>query len=404
MKHIDQARAARERKGTRMLIQKKNKSIDETAGRELRFCNRKFVYRTALILWFSLMFGLMPVAPQFAWGTVMEDVAAQMQPGEWVELNTNGFEGGAILRAIDHILAYSDEAIWDPISRQIFFYGATHGGTEEHRRFIKYVDSTNSWTVLPSPIPLSHAYDHQAFDPNTGIYYHRQHNSKTIYQYNRINGIWDVIPEFSGLYSVAGALEYFPEMGGLIFVDGNWGVRLFDLTSNQWSLIAHTNVGGSGNLPVLPMGSYHNFTEYNTVHRVLIFGGGNESTDLYKIDASGTIATLSDAPIILGITHTIVTSDPVSGKFLVFGKDASFYEYDVATDTWTLQTGTAPPFFVEGPGGPISGTIAAPISNYGVVMFVNYDYDQSKVYLYRHSSGSPSVPIIPATPTELQVN
>jgi hypothetical protein len=53
--------------------------------------------------------------------------------------------------------------------------------------------------------------------------------------------------------------------------------------------------------------------EYNPVHRVMIWGGGN-----------------------------IVTVDPVSGDYLVFGSDGSFYAYDVNADRWTLRPGPVP--------------------------------------------------------------
>ena len=68
------------------------------------------------------------------------------------------------------------------------------------------------------------------------------------------------------------------------------------------------------------MGVYQNFAEYNPVHKVMIFGGGNGSRDLYKMDNAGTITKMMNAPIDLGTTWgSITTIDPMSGDFLIFG-------------------------------------------------------------------------------------
>ena len=78
------------------------------------------------------------------------------------------------------------------------------------------------------------------------------------------------------------------------------------------------------------MGVYHNIAEYSPVHKMVLFGGGNGSSDLYKLDAKGKVTTLKKTPIGVGTMQSIVTLDPVSGDFLVFGKNGSFYVYDVA--------------------------------------------------------------------------
>jgi hypothetical protein len=91
------------------------------------------------------------------------------------------------------------------------------------------------------------------------------------------------------------------------------------------------------------------------------------------------------------VTGTIFTVDPASGKYLVFGREKQVYEYDVATDTWTELKGAEPPIFTFGPdlkGSAVFGCVATPVSSHGVVMFVKYDGDKSKVFLYKHAAGS----------------
>jgi hypothetical protein len=103
---------------------------------------------------------------------------------------------------------------------------------------------------------------------------------------------------------------------------------------------------------------------------------------MYKLDAAGKVSKLKDAPLDLGTHETVFTLDPVSGKHLVFGHDRSFWEFDVRSEKWTKLTAAVPFFSDTSHKNPVQGTIAAPISSNGVVMFVSYH--ANKVYLYKH--------------------
>jgi hypothetical protein len=331
-----------------------------------------------------------------------------MQAGAWVELNTIGFSGAFLETTSDAqpITEWADSATWDPISKQFFFLGAPH---YRPWKFISYSDATNSWRGLPLADScmstatgcIGHAYDHNTIDPTTGTVYHRLYNSRTVYQYKISAGSWSTLPQMDVVpqLGIAGGLAYFPERGGLVFVNGGesggGGVYFFNTAANQWSRLASA----------LPMGPYHNFAEYSPVHKVVIFGGGNNSRDIYRLTASGTITKMRDAPIDLGVRWgSMTTVDPVSGNFLVFGSNRSFYQYNPTTDIWTLQSGPTPPFFSSNPSDPISDTIATPVSTYGVVMVIDYNYSNSKVYLYKHASTPPSDSTPPAAPVNLRVN
>ena len=177
-------------------------------------------------------------------------------------------------------------------------------------------------------------------------------------------------------------LAWFPELDGLVWANGGGGkghVFLFTEKDQQWKMLAKD----------LPMGVYHNFAEYSPVHKVVIFGGGNGSSDLYKLDAAGKVATLKKAPIGIGTMQTIVTLDPVSGDFLVFGKNGSFYVYDVVKDEWKLREGKVPIFEpTRVKDNQVWHVTAAPVSTYGVTMFVKYyavDPPRAWVYLYKHA-------------------
>jgi hypothetical protein len=323
----------------------------------------------------------------------MEDLAAQMQPGTWAELDTNNFfVGEKNIFEPDgpgNILEYANNAAWDPVSRQLVMLGSAHHG-DFYPKFVKYSEDTNTWTSPSYPgFVVVHAYDHQALDPTTGIYYHRAPGASTIYQYNTRTSTWSgtlTIPLPSGTFiPCCAALEYFPEMGRLIFIngEGNGELYLFNPTTGQWTVRAPLNVF---------MGTYHNIAEYLPVHKVLIFGGGNDSPSypgdqsrmLYKMDSAGNITRITDAPVGIGINQSVVTADPVSGNFLVFSSNGSIHEYNPATNMWSLLSG--PPHTLVNRYGDLE-SVAIPIPNHGVVMVLKADGDQSKVYLYKRPSG-----------------
>ena len=81
--------------------------------------------------------------------TVLGDLAASLQPGEWAELNSNGF-GYDLLDAgsAHHILEYTEDAKWDPVTKQFLCIGQGHYA---NLKFITYDDATNTWTNEPKP-------------------------------------------------------------------------------------------------------------------------------------------------------------------------------------------------------------------------------------------------------------
>jgi hypothetical protein len=191
---------------------------------------------------------------------------------------------------------------------------------------------------------------------------------------------WSELPSNDALEYVqcCAGIEYFPGLG-LIWVQGGetsagGGVFRFDESQNQWLRLAKD----------LPMGNYQQSATYSAAHQVMLFGGGASSA-LYQLDATGEVTALPDAPIAFGTMSAILTVDPVGGDFLLFGEDGSFRSYDPSDGSWTLEPGSD--FFapVLGSESAIWQVVAAPIDTYGVVMFIKFNFDQSQVYLYKHS-------------------
>jgi hypothetical protein len=333
-----------------------------------------------------------PAVPQTALGLLAESMA----PGTWAELPTLDMVPTLIADgASGSILGYAEDGGWDPTTRQFLFVGCDHFFTADgdRLRFVAYSADTNAWRILPTPywIPdgINHGYDHNAIDPVHSRFYHRTYATRSVYRYDIAADTWTPLPDIPG--SVMGynnccmGLEYFPELDGLILAGStDSGVSdeayLYSDGTGQWSRIADDS----------PMGSYNHFVEYNPVHRLVLFGGGTDNNrQLHSISATGVVTHHADAPIPLGVQNAIVTVDPVGGDFLVLGKDGGFFEYDVLADAWSVVPGSVPIFFpVRGPN-LVWQTVAAPVSTYGVTMFVKFYFDgagsQAWVYLYKAS-------------------
>lgn len=341
-------------------------------------------------------------------------LASSMPAGSWAELTPmGGWNSGGILvpsefgcGANDYITQYAEKAAWDPIGERVLFVGQAHGNCYGGQ-FVIYSESANTWSKGPWPSGVcqsgsasnpcfSHAYDHNTVDPATGDMYFRQAFTMKFFRFR--NGAWASIPAPPAQsYQCCGALEYFPDLGRLIFVDGDWGVWAFNPATNSWTQLANTSTANAGaGLPNLPMTSYNNFALYNPGQRVLLFGGGRS---VYKLSASGSISAMKSPPVSLGATNSVISVDPSSGKYIVLS-GSSVYQYEVSTDVWA-QVSTTIPSTLQAMGGVADGLVQAPITKYGVIMYIKYNFGGSKVYLYKHSESTAS---LPKPPTALKAN
>ena len=316
--------------------------------------------------------------------SALASLAASMAPGTWAELKTSGLTP-ALLEVPTHvqvynILEYQNSGVWDPTSHQVLFVGGPH---ENQGRFITYDEATNTWRQEPDPTPsyllYNHTYDHNTINPTTGELYFRPFNRPEIWAYKIATKTWrrlTTIPQ--GDFNCCGSIQYFPDRNGILFV-GTSEIEFYYVGSGRWTSPWTT----------VKTGPYHAIAEYSPVAKVLIFGGGSGVSTVYRMDAKGKIRRMGDSPVPLdGGGHAIFTADPVTGHFLLFGEDGSFYVYDSEADRWTRQD-QRPPFFDAGQYGPVSCSIAIPIDTYGVVMTVTYSPKDPKVFLYKHAS-SPS--------------
>jgi hypothetical protein len=262
--------------------------------------------------------------------------------------------------------------------------GGDHG---DRPKFAAYSEATNTWQELPQQPwmqPTSHGYDHSGLNPLTGEFYHRPFNSRTVYRFSPGSGQWSALPAIPDSVmdynNCCVGMDYFPALGGLVYASvGNNNLILWEDATSQWRPLA------AG----LAMGPYHSFAEYNPVRRVVVFGGGNDSSDMHKVDAAGVVTTLAPAPFHVGIQWgAVFTVDPASGEYVVLRQNGQLYGYDVMSDYWRLLSQTAP-VTTTTYDNPIHGVVATPVGTYGVILFVTSNGPgQCRVTLYKHNAGT----------------
>jgi hypothetical protein len=310
------------------------------------------------------------LTPAVITATAIGDAAAQMSARTMRPLQTQGLTP-EIVNTENPIYPYANDAMWDPNTEQFLFAGRYHG---KPWACFAYNGKTNMWRneALPwSGGHGGHTYDNMTTDFNHGIGYFFTKDQE-MFKFNFSTNKWSSVSQ-GGTKPTTGhgmALEYFPEMNGLVHVYKNV-VSFFDLSSSRWSTLK-TGVAMAG---------YHHLAEYSRVHKCVILGGGNDNNQMHRLDKGGSLTALKPAPFTIGISGGgLLTCDPVSGDYLYLRED-SLYCYDVVSDKWESV--------MRNPFGAYFNAVVTPISNYGVVMFVStYSWP---VVLYKHADAQTPV-------------
>ncbi len=253
------------------------------------------------------------IAPAAA--SALGDLAASMAPGTWAELETKGLTPDLLQvprpTMVYNVLEYQNSGVWDPTSRQVLFIGGPHDGLG---KFITYDEATNTWRQEPDPQPQemlsTHGYDHNTINPRTGDFFFRPYDRPDIWRYNIPTRTWSRQTRIPNVeYNCCGAIEYFPDRNGILFVGRN-EIAFYSFSWRMWS----------SPMTTVKTGPYHATAEYSPVDKVMVFGGGSGVNTIYVMDAKGNIKRGADSPVPLDSGgHAIFTADPASGKFLLFG-------------------------------------------------------------------------------------
>jgi hypothetical protein len=307
----------------------------------------------------------------------LTELAESLEPGEWGELATQEIDAVLSANGASGIrIPYSEDIVWDSATRQLVFLGGDHADLAD---LVVYGEDSNTWETLerPSWIPGStmHGYDHSAIDPGRRFVYHRPFADNTVHRWDIDSATWSVLPSppDNGT-SCCDALEFFPDMDGLLWTHHSYGeMWLFSETTQEWSMI-----------DTLPPGNTWQVSEYNPVHHVVAFT--IEGT-MFRLDPDGTVTDLGalGAPIYDGSGYNgVLTVDPVSGDYIVSTPagegDRTWHAFDVMANEWG-ELPTSPDVDLTN-----TGMVATPIADYGISLFVYcYGGTPCGVLAYKHA-------------------
>lgn len=332
--------------------------------------------------------------------STLSDAAAALSPGESIRvatvlpaslLNLDGFE----------FLQWGSSAVWDPLRREFRYIGKRY--SPYPYRFLVYDEKTNSWTSnrsLHSDLTGSlsgHGYDHNTVDPRTGTHYFYFNSS--VYAWS---GTWSVIRLPSGYRSVAAGLTWvdqFAQTGvahsGLLFVDD---ASLLRYDGTNWISLGST-----------PVQSYHTVAEYSPGGNAVLIGAGNGGNAMWKVNSQTRgVASVATPPFNLGAAESqgLLVAAPGADQFVGWDKSSGGWtQYDVSANAWSPIARSSGAGSSAQAGAPnlsssYTSVIAAPISTYGVIMFVQVlGSNDAAVWLYKHSSGAQER--VPNPPSEL---
>ena len=326
----------------------------------------------------SLPFLVLALVPGVANATELGDAALELEPGEWVELQTEGY-GQDLLFACDgihSIFEWANKGVWDPDRREVRYVGQGHYSC---RKQIRYDEVSNAWAELPEPPDegIGHAYEHNAIDIASGTNFYRHYSSTTIAAFDPEAGSWANLPDVpTPSVQVASAITYFPEAGGLVFVDSVAGVWLH--ADDAWTQLAAE----------IDVGAYNVWAVHNPAHGLVLFGGGNGSTSVYLLDETGTVSPTVDSPEEFGIARAAVIPDAGTGHYLAFADSGTVYELDpddLEAGWWDAGTHPVMDYARD-------WRVYVPIATHGVIMALTWDFDDSTVVLYRHAETDPPRP------------
>lgn len=279
------------------------------------------------------------------------------------------------------ILEWSEQAYWDPARNKILFNGQGHLATPKQ---LVYTAGSNAWSNgttdgCNAPGGENHGYDHNAMDPATGRLFYRCYNSKNIRVQNPDTGAWSAYSSVptADPQQVAGALEWFPDMNGIVFVDSRLGVWHRNDSTGTWTQIA----GGTVDTAAfnISIGTHSNFAVYNPSCSCLFLGGGQGNPNMYRVTNLGAISQVAGLTAGLGIASAVVLPNSANNTLLAFHNDGNIYQYSIASNVWS-DVGNHSVFSTAD-----EWRIGGAIEEYGVFFFI-LENATPNFWVYKYTS------------------
>jgi hypothetical protein len=401
--------------------------------------------------------------------SALEAAAAALEPGHWAKVDgMNNLDDTRL--AWDMLTGApgpgydGPQPAWDSHNRRLYIQTTEHGrgcgGVEDFPNYPTcywkplwiYDDATSTWSTSPLPsltnpypvqdngnnIGAPHVYGHLAWDDANEIMYLRWDGyDKRTFRYcvNATSPLcatqgamrWKEIAQVYPAAAEPGgsdALGFFPDLNGGTLLQ--LITSAYSTTPSCAVLYSYTEASGKwikqdpgtdckfGEAGVSP--GYEAYMLYSSVKRVVVFGSGT-GRKWWKIDTSGTVNPLDDAPCVFGAGSDAApaAADPVSGDFLFVGCTVrgKLVKLDPTASTgqqWTTIDGDlgAPGKLCDGNSGYNCGWkyYATPISTYNVIGFWRWMNGSTtpEYWLYKHAPSQPTPPPpIDATPPSVTI-
>ena len=317
--------------------------------------------------------------------SALRTLALSMTSGEWRQLSAGGLglftgQGGSS----GLLTGYSTKFVRDPLTQKMYYIGCDHGAPDA---FVQYDEAANAWSLAASFVPwginrgtdTDHGYDHIAFDNLHGKLYRRVHARTSVMRWEG-GTTWTAI-DYSGTVNytaTTAGVTFFPDLGpngSIVVYQSNGSAPKGIVFGIDPVTLARTTYANGFS----PMAELHGFAHYSPQRRCVVFGGGNGSYKIWRLDANGSVSALTDVPGTLtapgaGYPHTLPVNNPANGNFLFMNTSSRWYELNpTGTGTWTARGGTVSILssqVFDAASDPAFGTIACPIPEYGVIALV----------------------------------
>lgn len=335
--------------------------------------------------------------------SALATLAASMQPGSWVELPTVGMSTALLGTggSSNMIIPYGMNMARDSVTKCSFYLGSDHGGTPtpgpmSTYRHVKYCESTNTWSVLPTPpwaiidatqYTDAHGYDLTTIDVAGRTIYRLPYGRQVVRAWNIDTQVWSDLPTIPEGEYIVGTIEFFPERQAIVYSSASGTIWEFSKTTQSWTNISPPTPSG--------LSSTWQWSTYNPILREVLLGSSTGKH--WKYSAAGVWTQLSDIPSAYktydgsGATGTW-TVDPVSGEYLGLTDPTtgrSVFRFNSALDAYTAN---ASQLLDKKLGGQF---VVVPISDLGVTMWawaVGTGGGSTGVYVYKHATGGGSTP------------
>jgi hypothetical protein len=290
------------------------------------------------------------------------------------------------------ICEYSGRSVWNPILKKAGYFGGSHNtsGFLHTCKVVSYIDATNTWVENysqglgddPDPaMHFNHSYHSTTIDTTTGTVYYRVYNEgNRIKQINPITLYTEAfIATPFGVWADIAPLQYFPERHSVLLYELNYGLYEYSISSGTWAQRA-------GMVPGVTNGN--GILGYDASKGCIIYYGG--ANNGLRFNANGTTATITNPGLLFKTAAdgggVVMTTDPVSGKAVVFNQTRDVWEFNGTTFVNTGYTLPASVTVNESGAGGMGEIMVCPVSTYGVILMAGYNYGTNRIMcVYRHT-------------------